>query len=68
MDDLDRASEREQIDRDYAISEALRAAPSMPPQGICYNCESIVPPGARFCDKDCRDDHDTRKNAERRRG
>lgn len=68
MDDIDRAQEREQSDREYAISEHLRTAPELPAQGVCYNCQSIVPPGARFCDKDCRDDHDMRKRAEKRRG
>lgn len=69
MDDIDRAQEREQSDREYAISEALRIAqPPLLPQGLCYYCQSIVPPGRRFCDADCMTDYEQLKRAEKRLG
>jgi len=69
MDDIDRAQERDQLLRDIALIEANHhRPPPTPPIGRCYNCESSVPPGVRFCDLDCRDDYDARKRAEARRG
>jgi len=70
MDEIDRAQEREQMDRANAIAATLRSAAStlLPACGACYNCQSSVPPGLRFCDKDCADDHAARKSAEVRRG
>lgn len=67
MDDIDRAQEREESDRAYAIGEALRAVPELPAQGLCYNCQSIVPSGVRWCDSDCCNDYIIRRNAEVRR-
>ena len=70
MDDIDRAQEREQQDRDRAIAAAhcSATAPALPAVGECYNCQSSVPTGLRFCDKPCADDYTARKNAEVRRG
>lgn len=68
MDDIDRAQEREQMDRSAAIAAAAHSAPALPACGQCYNCQSSVPDGARFCDKPCADDWTARKNAEVRRG
>ena len=69
-DEIDRACEREQRDREAAIAHVLRSAAStlLPACGECYNCMSHVPPGLRFCDKDCADDHASRRNSEVRRG
>ena len=67
-DDIDRAQEREQIDRDAAINAAAHTEPVLLACGQCYNCQSSVPEGVRFCDADCRTDWDDRKNAEVRRG
>lgn len=69
-DEIDRACEREQLDRERAIAAALSAAaaPVLPACGVCYNCESSVPAGMRFCDADCLKDWQDRKNAEVRRG
>lgn len=69
-DDIDRAQEREQLDRAAAIAAASSASslPLLPACGECYNCESSVPPGLRFCDADCRKDWELRKNSEVRRG
>lgn len=69
-DEIDRASEREQLDRDLAIAAAKRSAAStlLPACGECYNCHASVPAGLRYCDKSCADDHAARKSAEVRRG
>jgi len=66
MDIMDRAADREQMDRDLAIAAAHHHAPDIPAIGICYNCEASLPEGVRFCDCDCRNDYEKRKDAERR--
>lgn len=70
MDEIDMASEREQLDRDLAIAAAQRSAAStlLPACGECYSCQSPIPAGLRYCDKPCADDHAARKSAEVRRG
>lgn len=68
MDDIDRAQEREQTDRDAAIAAAACSAPPLPAVGQCYNCTASVPDGVRFCDADCTRDYERIKNAEVRRG
>jgi hypothetical protein len=68
MDDIDRACEREQMDRDLAIAAAAQHEPMLPACGECYNCGALVQPGWRFCDRDCAIDHSARKSAEVRRG
>lgn len=65
MDIIDQAADREQMDRDLAIAASHRHAPALTPVGVCYNCESSVPDGACFCDRDCRDDYERRQRAER---
>lgn len=69
-DPLDTASEHEQELRDDAIAAIRRkaAAQVLPAVGICWNCESIVPPGVLYCDADCRNDHSERIKAEIRKG
>ena len=54
--------------RERAMAEARTAADLTPPVGRCHNCDASVPPGVRFCDADCRDDWQARRNAEVRRG
>lgn len=53
-DDIDRAQDREMLDRVLAIQAA--AVPALTAVGVCHNCDASVPPGAKFCDIDCRDD------------
>jgi hypothetical protein len=65
MDDADRAKEVEQIPIDLAIAAARHAATTPAPCGICYHCDAIVPPGCRYCDADCRDDHERQLRAEK---
>lgn len=66
-DQFDRASEREQMDRDLAIQSALRAgnANRLLATGTCHNCADPLPAGGLFCDADCRDDHQARARARR---
>ena len=65
-DMFDFASEAEQRERERALSAASRSAPVLPAVGSCYNCDSILPDGVRFCDSDCRNDYQRRKQAEAR--
>ena len=65
-DIADLAAEREQIDTARAIAAARRRQPMEPIAfGQCHNCEASVPPGATFCDADCRDDWQARRRAAR---
>ena len=57
MDDSDRATEREEIDR----ADAMRYRKPAPIAcGVCHNCNEPVNPGQIFCCADCRDDFDLR--------
>ena len=69
-DPIDQASEVEQRDRDLAISVARQKAQKamLPPIGICYNCQSPLSDGERFCNRDSADDYANRLNASRRAG
>lgn len=66
-DQFDRASEREDLDRELAIKEALR--PSSPNRlmvtGKCHNCDEPLNNGGLFCDRDCSADHEHRARARR---
>lgn len=66
-DIYDQASERETLDRELAIKEALRtsSANRLHPKGRCYNCEEPVSHGGLFCDADCSADHELRQRAAR---
>lgn len=65
MDDADRAKEVEQMPIDLAIAAARASTADIAPCGVCYYCDAIVPPGCRFCDADCRDDHERLARAEK---
>lgn len=68
-DIADIAALREQEFLEDALAELLLHSPKMLlPVGVCYNCHDHIPPGLRFCDKDCREDYDARLRAEKRRG
>lgn len=53
----DSADDAEKLTEFFKHS-ALRAKKEEgpPPVGFCYNCDSPVDPGARWCDADCRTD------------
>ena len=67
MDDIDRASEREAMDRDLALA-AARRAPLLPSTGRCHWCDASVPGEAHFCDTDCRADFERDQAALKRNG
>lgn len=53
MDEIDRASENEQMHRDMAIKSRK---PTLQPIGACYNCNEEIGSNLLFCDVGCRDD------------
>lgn len=61
MDEADRADEQAEQTLRAALLRRLPAGPAA--TGVCLWCAIEVPPGARFCDRDCRDDWE---RAERR--
>ena len=70
-DEIDRACEREQQDRDSAIAAARHRASLdvlLPAVGRCYNCDARVSKGMRYCDSECGKDHAMRRGQEARRG
>ncbi len=54
-DEIDRASEREEMDREIA-RKMRKPELHLNPMGACHWCESIVRAGEIFCSSDCRDD------------
>lgn len=61
MDDFDRASEFEALRRRLAL--AYRKPDGPAPCGHCLFCEEAVPAGARWCNKDCREDWEREQRA-----
>ena len=69
MDALDRAQDTAEYLREIdLINESERHEAALAAIGQCHNCEASVPPGARFCDRDCRDDFDKRRATAKRLG
>lgn len=66
-DELDLASEREQIARDCAIA-AARHSVSLTAAGRCFYCDEPVVTGLRWCGPECRDGWQVDQEAERRAG
>ncbi len=61
-DIIDDANDRAARDLALALAAARRPVrPEPTPCGACYNCDASVPPGACFCDADCRDDYELRR-------
>jgi hypothetical protein len=52
-DNLDIASDREELDRSRAMTFKKPAGPS--PTGRCLYCDEIVGDTQRWCDAECRD-------------
>lgn len=69
-DETDKASEREELERETGIRAASQAARGLflPAVGACYYCGEDVAPGARFCDTDCRDGWQREQAAKQRAG
>jgi hypothetical protein len=69
MDMLDQAQDAAEFLREIdLINESERHERELAAIGACHNCEASVPPGARFCDRDCRDDYEKRRATARRLG
>lgn len=65
-DIIDRASDREQIDRDRAIDAARSAQPSARATGHCLWCNAELAQGNRWCDSECREDWELNQESRRR--
>lgn len=68
MDEIDRAQAHQEAVLAAQIKAARHFEPSHPYTGLCYNCGDITGGGRRFCDADCRQDYDARRQSERRAG
>lgn len=68
MDIVDQAQDAEALFMAVARKAVTLAAPTLPANGVCYNCQADVNNGERFCDASCRDDYALRKASETRRG
>jgi len=70
-DIYDQASDREQLDRDLAIS-MQRKRTNLLPTGACYFCDSLLREGLLFCmengKSECRDDYERIEKARERNG
>ncbi|MGE0082005.1 MAG: hypothetical protein AB7U81_11970 [Thiohalomonadaceae bacterium] len=66
MDQIDQASEFEQLRRNAALAQRKPTAPA--PCGECHFCgASLDDPAARWCDADCRDRWERRQRAHNHR-
>lgn len=67
-DELDLASDREQMARDAAIKNASAYTSNLKPCGKCLNCGDEVASELRFCNAYCRDDFQDRHEEPARTG
>ncbi len=66
-DDL--ATQREAEHLELALqAQRARAAAQAGPLGSCANCQARCAPLARYCDDECRADHETRQRVLARQG
>ena len=65
-DIFDRASEREQLERDLAISSARKSALSAQATGHCLWCNTELKQGKRWCDAECREDWELEQESRKR--
>ena len=65
-DAIDKACEREQLDRDLAINSARSAGPEAPVTGHCLWCNAELTAQRRWCDAWCREDWNLAQEASRR--
>lgn len=63
MDDLDRAAEREELER-FAAARMRKPVPKH--RGRCLNCDE--PSAGAFCDAGCREDYEVYERAAKRNG
>ena len=60
MDEIDRASDQEQAQRDAAIRNASSFGSVLKPCGKCLNCGDQIGGDLRWCNSDCRNDFEKR--------
>lgn len=66
-DEIDQAQERQEKALEAAIAHARHQ--TLPaPSGACHNCAAPLSGSLRYCDGDCRDDHQRRLGALKREG
>ena len=65
-DIFDRASEREQLERDLAIGSARKSAPSVQATGHCLWCNAELGQGKRWCDAERREDWELDQESRKR--
>ena len=63
----ERASDREQMDRDLAIEAARNTRPEAPITGHCLWCNESLTGGRRWCEGDgCKEDWELAQEAQKR--
>jgi hypothetical protein len=67
MDEADRASDREETDRNLAIA-AARARVAIQPTGACLYCEEPAEGARLFCSTDCSADWERERQLKARQG
>jgi len=55
-DAIDKACDREQLDRDLAIARARNSQSAAKATGRCLSCNAALEQGKRWCDAECRED------------
>lgn len=65
-DIFDRASEREQLERDLAISSARKQGTAVNSTGHCLWCNAELATGRRWCDAECREDWELEQASRKR--
>ena len=62
MDEVGQASQAEQMRLEQLLRSRMRAP--LPMTGLCHNCSAPLK-DVHFCDEDCRDDYEKRRQAHR---
>jgi len=62
-DEADMAQEFEQRALEHALAYRKESV-HLPPKGICYNCGEPLAEPRPFCDADCCEDWEKRRNAQ----
>lgn len=65
-DVIDKACDREQLDRDLAIKSAREAGPEAPVTGHCLWCNAELTEQRRWCDAWCQEDWNLAQEARKR--
>jgi uncharacterized OB-fold protein len=60
-DIVDNANDLTELQHNSRIEQVRQAAKQQQPGGRCLNCGEQLNPDQRFCDQDCRDDHQQRE-------